>query len=617
VIASVPLATLPQDLAFDSAKGEVFVTDGNNVSVISDVTNAVTGTIHVGMSPEDLAYDGGMGEVFVANSGSDNVSVISDGTNTVAATFPVGSNPEGITYDNATSEIFVANSWSNNVSVLLDADNSLVGTVPVGILPASGAFDYSNGYTYVVNWASGSVSVLSPFGTGPALASVAVTPANASIEVKASQAFTGTPTCTGGGCPSTTAFSWTLSNPSMGTLSVTTGNQTTFTAGNTAGTVSLFVNASLNGNVTHSSAVLTITPAFSSVLVSPSSSSVPTLGTANFTASPVCTGGPCVAETNYSWTITSSLGGLNNSFGPSVTFTAGGRGGTIGLFVNASQNGETFQSLPAIISILPTLLFVSVAPSSATLTVGAEENFSATPACTGGACPAGSTFSWSLASKIGTLSADSGTTVMFIAGTSIGSDTLFVNATLDGITMGSAPVSIRIIPALISVIVNPASENLSTGEAVTFTASPVCSQAPCPSGTAYSWSLTNSLGKLSSKTSPSVTFTAGNNGGTVTLFVNVTLNGKVAMASAHITISAPSTSTLLGLPGILGYIVVAIVAVAAVVTIVLVIRRNKKHSKETEKPKEEKTAETKESEDEDLKESDVAAKLDTPETKAE
>src|SRR5208283_5793138 len=83
----------PLCVAYDSGKGEVFVTNqaynGNYVSVISDATNAVVANIPVGASPWGMAYDSGNGELYVANDGAQTVSVISDSSNSVVATIPV------------------------------------------------------------------------------------------------------------------------------------------------------------------------------------------------------------------------------------------------------------------------------------------------------------------------------------------------------------------------------------------------------------------------------------------------------------------------------------------------------------------------------------------------
>ena len=90
IVATVKGLSAPEGMAYDSAKGEIFVaTPGsaldlsNSVSVISDITNAVVANITVGIAPYGVAYDPAKGEVFVSNQGSDTLSVISDSGNQV------------------------------------------------------------------------------------------------------------------------------------------------------------------------------------------------------------------------------------------------------------------------------------------------------------------------------------------------------------------------------------------------------------------------------------------------------------------------------------------------------------------------------------------------------
>src|SRR5947208_2986242 len=87
VVATVPVGSVPEGVAYDSARGEVFVTNlvDGTVSVISDSTNAVVATVPVGSGPIGVAYDSARGEVFVASVGFNTVSVISDSTNTIVA----------------------------------------------------------------------------------------------------------------------------------------------------------------------------------------------------------------------------------------------------------------------------------------------------------------------------------------------------------------------------------------------------------------------------------------------------------------------------------------------------------------------------------------------------
>src|SRR3989475_11991666 len=67
----------PVAVAYDSGKGELFVTNSNSVSVISDATNAVVASIPAGAFPGGVTYDLGKGELFVTNEFADTVTVIS------------------------------------------------------------------------------------------------------------------------------------------------------------------------------------------------------------------------------------------------------------------------------------------------------------------------------------------------------------------------------------------------------------------------------------------------------------------------------------------------------------------------------------------------------------
>jgi YVTN family beta-propeller protein len=156
----------PTGLTYDSGKGEVFVANygANTVSVISDETNKVLLNVSVGAYPYVAAYDSGKGEVFVGSGTSrtaSSVSVISDATNTVVATVPVGDYPAGIAYDSAKGEVFVSGYEANSVTVISDSNNSVVATINVGTGPSGVAYDPAKGEIFVTNYGDNSVSVIS------------------------------------------------------------------------------------------------------------------------------------------------------------------------------------------------------------------------------------------------------------------------------------------------------------------------------------------------------------------------------------------------------------------------------------------------------------------------
>src|SRR2546425_12707641 len=90
VVATVPVGSVPEGVAYDSARGEVFVTNlvDGTVSVISDSTNAVVATVRVGSSPIGAAYDSARGEVFVANRWSKSGVGISGRSQRLVAPLP-------------------------------------------------------------------------------------------------------------------------------------------------------------------------------------------------------------------------------------------------------------------------------------------------------------------------------------------------------------------------------------------------------------------------------------------------------------------------------------------------------------------------------------------------
>ena len=154
VTATIPVGKAPMGIAYDSAKGEIFVTNGQDdtVSVISDKTNTVVATINVGDYPYGVAYDFVKGEIFVVNLYGNSVSVISDTTNNVVATIPVGKSPYNIAYDSAKGELFVTNLYDGTVSVISDSTNAVVATIRVGVEPFSIAYDSGKSEIFVANY---------------------------------------------------------------------------------------------------------------------------------------------------------------------------------------------------------------------------------------------------------------------------------------------------------------------------------------------------------------------------------------------------------------------------------------------------------------------------------
>jgi len=387
-----------------------------------------------------------------------------------------------------------------------------------------------------------------------------VSPTSAELSPGDLQLLVASTACIGGPCPAGAIFSWSLTNNSMGFLLTNYGTSAAFLASSNMGTVTIFVNATLYG-ITRSGMPVEVTVGpgggsgtLASVAISPTSATLYSGSIQSFLAMPTCVNGACPGGANYAWSLNNNLGNLSANTGQSISFVAGERPGTTYLFLNATLNGITHESVPVAITIvslgLPTLTSVEVSPSSVTLYEGYSQSFMAMPECSGGTCPAGVSYVWSLeSSSLGNLSSSTGSPVEFSAGTIAGIEHIYLNATYNGVTVESLPVAITIVSqgsvTLISVTVSATTVWLYPGSTQSFTAMPTCSTVACPDEVSYSWSLTSHLGFLDTMTGPSVVFTAGSLAGTIYMFVNATLNG-VTRQSGPVEISILQPTLLSG-----------------------------------------------------------------------
>ncbi|MGA8542535.1 MAG: hypothetical protein WB947_03200 [Thermoplasmata archaeon] len=176
VTATVPVGGGAAGVAYDSANGDVYVTDLSSdlVTVLNGATNSAIGTIPVGTDPSGVAYDSGNGDLYVTNFGSNNVSVINGATNLVVKTIPsgAGSEPIAAAYDSGNGYLYVANEGKSNVSVVNGATNTAIAAIPVGTDPVADLYDPSNGAVYVSNGGTNTVSVIT--GTSSTTTTVTV-----------------------------------------------------------------------------------------------------------------------------------------------------------------------------------------------------------------------------------------------------------------------------------------------------------------------------------------------------------------------------------------------------------------------------------------------------------
>jgi YVTN family beta-propeller protein len=501
VVATIPLGSPLGGATFDSANGDVYVTNwgsdkvgGKNVSVISGTTNQVVATVFVGGSPVGAAFDSANGDIYVTIDGtynlvSHNVSVISGSTNRVVASIPVGGiNPFGVTFDSVNGDVYVTNYGSNSVSVISGTTNQVVATVPVGSSPESAVFDSANGDIYITNMGSNNVTVISD-STNTVVATI---PLNAIVETS----------------PQGAAY-----DSANGDIYVT--NQPEI--GNGGGNVSV-----ISGSTNKIVATLGVGENPSAAAFDPKNDDV------------------YVAD---SFTGAISIIGQINS------------------------------------GITTTLTSVWIGPSTESISEGYNATFTAFPSCSSNPCPSVVVYSWSLSAQLATLWQATGSTVELTAGNTAGTVTLFVNATLNGITKEGSAIT-TIVPILASVDVGANPPSITIGSSSTLTVTINCRGGICPTGVIYSWStVPTGLGNLSSVTGASTTFTASSKTGTATLTVSITLGTVTKWANATITITAkPSSTVFLGLSGNTGYILIGVIAALVVAIALLLLRGRGKRS---------------------------------------
>ncbi len=566
-------------VAVDPHNGEVAVTDEDlqydigSVDLINATTNLQVAKVGTSGTATGVAWDGAMGVFVVGENGTDSITLLDPGTYT-SIIESVTVSPSGVilsptgSYDfNATARCVAAPCpgpvsyiWSLNST----ADASLNTTVGTMVNLTAGPRDgyvqlYANAYVQGETLRSAQTSVQIS-GNSTALGQISVSPRY--VAIGAGNSTTLTASCAGG-CPVFTQFTWTVSNPTLGTY-YGGGTQGGYTAGAHPGNLTMNVTATYQGLVHHASAhieILPLTTQLTSVTVSPTMSVLAEGTTVSFFSTPTCSNGQACPYTlmNYSWTLTNALGTLRYPNDPSTSFTAGFTPGRDTLFLNASMAGVTRAITPVPLTIvtgpLPTILSLSLTPSSTTLVPGGSQSYAVVPACSS-ACPAGDiAYTWSVyPTGYGNLNVTSGAEVTFHATgyPNFGATLQLTAVATLGTSSSTNQSNIDVLPSnsleLTGVSVQPVQANVIPGGTLNLTAEPQCAfPGACGPGEGilYSWSISNTLGTISTSTTPNawVLFHAGSAVGVDTVFVNASQYGVSYVGSpGTVNISASAVT---------------------------------------------------------------------------
>jgi YVTN family beta-propeller protein len=362
----------------DPANGYLYVADNTSstVGVVNTTTSSVVTSIHVGKAPYDIAYDSLTGNLFVTNSATNNVSVIDGLTNKVVANLGyVGIRPTGVVYDNQSNEIYVANELSGNVTVLNASSYAVVASLVTGYDPFSLLFDSKDYGIYVLFAEQFQIDVFN--GSSHAL------------EYGSTIGLTYNPAAA-------------AIDPANNDLYVTfTGHADyQFVSIGPGGGNGLFPLPFPGQGAAYD-------PATGFMLI------------ANGDAISMLE--PILVKN----TVTIDTGATSVVFDP---------------LNNALYTSDTASNMVSVIYFAPEstqLNGMTESPGDISVMPGGSVIVSATAACNGVPCLGKVTFSWSLTNGLGTLNSSSSPDVNFTAGGTTGTDWLYVNASLNGTTIGT------------------------------------------------------------------------------------------------------------------------------------------------------------------------------------
>jgi hypothetical protein len=289
-----------------------------------------------------------------------------------------------------------------------------------------------------------------------------------------------------------------------------------------------------------------ISPALTTIIVSPSTASL-TAGTNVAFNATALNGSVPMAGVNVSWNVSNTtvgsisvLSGITGADGnTTVIFTASAVGITL---VNATNGSISDSASITVNPVIPVLTSIVVTPSSGNLSVAGTQVFNAT-ALNGSTPMAGVNISWNVSNMtVGSVSVSSGitgadgnTTVIFTA-SAVG--ITLVNAT-NGSISGSASVNVP-IPVLTSITISPTSAVLDKNTTQVFTATAKDQMNSPMQGINITWTSSNpSLGTLSNASSmtgadgnASTTFSPASTGNTT-----ITATNGSNMANATVIIA--------------------------------------------------------------------------------
>jgi len=278
------------------------------------------------------------------------------------------------------------------------------------------------------------------------VASVTMSPAAATVTVGTTTQLTATPRDANGTALSGRVVSWATSNAAAATVSAS-GLVTGVAAG------SATITATSEGQSGTSAITVTNVPV-ASVTVSPTAAGVTVGATTPLTATPKDANGTALSGRVVSWA-TSNAAAATVSASGLVTGVAAGSA-----TITATSEGQSGTAALTVTNV--PVASVTVSPATASVTVGATTQLTATPKDANGTALSGRAVTWATSNAAAATVSASG----LVTGVAAGSAT--ITATSEG-KSGTSAITVTNVPVA-SVTVTPATANLLVGSTLQLTA---------------------------------------------------------------------------------------------------------------------------------------------------
>ena len=339
------------------------------------------------------------------------------------------------------------------------------------------------------------------------VASVAVTPASASLLIGQTSQLAAATRDSIGGTLSGRAVAWSSSNTAVATVS-SAGVVTAIGAGTAT------ITATSEGRSGTAAITVALVPV-ASVVVTPNSASLLLGQTSQLAAATRDSAGGTLTGRTITWS-TSDAGVATVTSGGQVTAVGAGTA-----TITATSEGQSGTA--AITVALVPVASVDVTPASASLLIGQTNQLAATTRDSAGGTLSGRTISWS--------TSDAGVATVSSAGlvTAVGAGTATITAISEG-RSGTAAITVAVVPVA-SVAVTPASVSLLIGQTSQLSATTRDSAGGGLAGRTISWSTSDSTVATVSSTGLVTAVSAG--------IATITATSEGRSGTATITASVP------------------------------------------------------------------------------